>query len=84
VAPRPAIIAVLLLTCLSCAQEQKAIVRLDGKKITAIEVGATVRRHRDLSTTPDDEFTFQVDSTGKVTGMVLHTGGKDIAIQRLP
>jgi CubicO group peptidase (beta-lactamase class C family) len=33
--------------------------------------------------TADDVFTFQTDPQGRVTGMVLHTGGKDIPIKRI-
>ena len=35
------------------------------------------------SATADDAYTFESDSQGKVTTMVLHTGGKDISIQRI-
>jgi CubicO group peptidase (beta-lactamase class C family) len=35
-----------------------------------------------FSTVADDAYTFQNDSQGNVTGMVLHTGGEDIAIKR--
>lgn len=35
-----------------------------------------------FSTTADDEYTFNVDSTGRATEMVLHTGGRDIPIKR--
>jgi CubicO group peptidase (beta-lactamase class C family) len=35
-----------------------------------------------FSTTADDEYTFNTDSTGRVTGMVLHTDGRDIPIKR--
>jgi hypothetical protein len=31
----------------------------------------------------DDELTFQVDSQGRATGMVLHVDGKDIPIKRI-
>jgi hypothetical protein len=36
-----------------------------------------------FSTTADDEYTFEVDSTGRATVMVLHTDGKDISINRI-
>lgn len=36
-----------------------------------------------FSTASDDELTFEVDSQGKPTGMVLHVDGKNIAIKRL-
>jgi hypothetical protein len=29
----------------------------------------------------NDVFTFEVDSQGRVTNMILHTGGKDISIK---
>ena len=35
------------------------------------------------STTSDDALTFELDSQGKTTGMVLHVDGKDIPIKRL-
>jgi len=31
----------------------------------------------------DDEFTFELDTQGRVTRMVLHTGGRDIPIKRI-
>jgi len=37
-----------------------------------------------FSTNADDEYSFQKDSSGHVTQMVLHTGGKDIPIKRVP
>ena len=40
-------------------------------------------REKDFySTSSDDTLTFEVDSTGKVTGLVLHVG-KDIPVKRL-
>jgi CubicO group peptidase (beta-lactamase class C family) len=36
-----------------------------------------------FSTVADDVMTFQADSAGKVTGMTLHTDGKDIPIKRI-
>jgi CubicO group peptidase (beta-lactamase class C family) len=36
-----------------------------------------------FSTSSDDAYTFQLDSHGHVTGMVLHLEGKDLAIQRI-
>jgi CubicO group peptidase (beta-lactamase class C family) len=36
-----------------------------------------------FSPTADDVFTFQEDAHGRVTGMVLHTGGRDISIKRM-
>jgi len=35
-----------------------------------------------FSTTADDEYTFEVDSAGRATRMILHTDGKDIPIKR--
>lgn len=35
-----------------------------------------------FSTTADDEYTFNVDSSGRTTEMILHTDGKDIPIKR--
>lgn len=35
-----------------------------------------------FSTSADDEYTFEVDSQGRATKMVLHTDGKDIPIKR--
>lgn len=37
-----------------------------------------------FSTTADDEYTFEMDGSGRVTQMVLHTDGRDIAIKRVP
>jgi CubicO group peptidase (beta-lactamase class C family) len=36
-----------------------------------------------FSKVADDVFTFEVDSQGQVTGMNLHTGGRDIPIKRI-
>jgi hypothetical protein len=36
-----------------------------------------------FSAAADDAYTFQSDSSGKVTAMVLHTDGKDISIKRI-
>jgi len=36
-----------------------------------------------FSKTADDVFTFEVDSQGRATLMILHTGGKDIPIKRI-
>jgi hypothetical protein len=36
-----------------------------------------------FSATADDAYTFQSDSHGKVTAMILHTDGKDISIKRI-
>jgi CubicO group peptidase (beta-lactamase class C family) len=36
-----------------------------------------------FSATADDVYTFQSDSNGKVTAMILHTDGKDISIERV-
>ena len=36
-----------------------------------------------FSKVADDVFTFEVDSQGRVTGMILHTGGRDIPIKRI-
>ena len=33
--------------------------------------------------TADDEFSFELDSQGRVTQMVLHTGSNDIPIKRI-
>ena len=35
------------------------------------------------SRTADDEYTFEFDAAGHVTGMVLHTDGKDLPIKRV-
>ena len=35
-----------------------------------------------FSTTADDVYTFEADSQGRITQMVLHTDGKDIPIKR--
>lgn len=37
-----------------------------------------------FSTSADDEYSFDMDSSGHVTQMVLHTGGKDLPIKRVP
>ena len=36
-----------------------------------------------FSTSSDDAYTFQLDSHGLVTGMVLHLEGRDLVIQRM-
>ncbi len=36
-----------------------------------------------FSTTSDDGMTFQTDSQGRVTAMILHADGKDISIKRI-
>ncbi len=36
-----------------------------------------------FSKVADDEFTFQVDANGHVTGMILRTGGRDMPIKRI-
>jgi len=36
-----------------------------------------------FSTTADDAYTFETDTQGRVTRMVLHTDGKDIPIKRV-
>ena len=36
-----------------------------------------------FSKVADDALTFEMDSQGRVTGMVLHTGGRDIPIKRI-
>ncbi len=38
---------------------------------------------RFFSKTSDDVFTFQLDPAGRVTGMVLQTGGREIPIKRI-
>jgi CubicO group peptidase (beta-lactamase class C family) len=38
--------------------------------------------HEFFSKTADDEYTFKVDTAGRATEMVLHTGGNDIPIKR--
>jgi D-alanyl-D-alanine-carboxypeptidase/D-alanyl-D-alanine-endopeptidase len=38
---------------------------------------------RFFSRTADDEYTFEFDSEGHVTRMVLHTDGKDLPIKRI-
>ncbi|HTZ96810.1 MAG TPA: serine hydrolase [Terriglobales bacterium] len=35
-----------------------------------------------FSMTTDDEYTFEVDSSGRATGMVLHTDGRDLPMKR--
>ncbi len=35
------------------------------------------------STSSDDTMTFQPDSQGKVTAMILHVDGKDIPVKRI-
>lgn len=35
-----------------------------------------------FSTSADDEYTFELDNTGRVTEMILHTDGRDIPIKR--
>jgi len=37
-----------------------------------------------FSTIADDVFTFESDNQGNVTGVVLHSGGQDIRIHRIP
>ena len=36
-----------------------------------------------FSKTADDVFTFEIDNHGRVTRMVLHTGGRDIPLNRI-
>lgn len=36
-----------------------------------------------FSKSADDVFTFEMDSQGRVTRMVLHTGGEDIPLKRI-
>jgi CubicO group peptidase (beta-lactamase class C family) len=36
-----------------------------------------------FSTSADDVYTFETGAKGRVTGMTLHTGGKDILIKRI-
>jgi hypothetical protein len=36
-----------------------------------------------FSATSEDGMTFQTDSRGRVTAMVLHADGKDISIKRI-
>ncbi len=36
-----------------------------------------------FSKVADDEFSFEVDSQGRATTMILHTGGRDIPIKRI-
>ncbi len=38
---------------------------------------------RFFSKVADDEYTFEFDSAGQVTGMVLHTDGKSLSIKRV-
>jgi hypothetical protein len=40
-------------------------------------------QNRFFSKTSDDELSFESDSRGRVTTMVLHTGGRNIPIKRL-
>jgi hypothetical protein len=36
-----------------------------------------------FSTTSDDGMTFQTDSQGRVTAMILHADGRDVSIKRI-
>ncbi|MGA2370552.1 MAG: serine hydrolase [Candidatus Korobacteraceae bacterium] len=46
------------------------------------ELGAEGERQF-FSETADDEYSFELDSSGRVTTMVLHTDGKDLPMQRI-
>jgi len=46
------------------------------------ELGAEGER-RFFSKTADDEYSFEIDSSGRVTTMILHTGGKDLPMKRI-
>ncbi len=43
---------------------------------------AAESERRFFSKTADDEYSFELDSSGRVTEMVLHTGGKDLPMKR--
>jgi CubicO group peptidase (beta-lactamase class C family) len=45
------------------------------------ELGAEGER-RFFSKTADDEYSFELDSSGRVTTMILHTDGKDLPMKR--
>jgi serine-type D-Ala-D-Ala carboxypeptidase/endopeptidase len=47
-----------------------------------LELGAE-SENRFFSKTADDEYSFEIDSSGHVTGMVLHTDGKDLPMKRV-
>jgi CubicO group peptidase (beta-lactamase class C family) len=36
-----------------------------------------------FSTASDDALTFELDSQGKITGMIMHVGGRDIPVKRI-
>ncbi len=46
------------------------------------ELGAEGERQF-FSKTADDEYSFELDSSGRVSTMVLHTDGKDLPMQRI-
>lgn len=48
---------------------------------TPQELGAESET-RFFSKTADDEYSFELDPSGRVTGMVLHTDGQDLPIKR--
>ena len=47
------------------------------------ELGAEGERQF-FSKTADDEYSFELDGSGRVTTMTLHTGGKDLPMKREP
>jgi len=36
-----------------------------------------------VAPTSDDAYTFESNANGRVTAMILHTGGRDISIKRI-
>ncbi|MGA8878256.1 MAG: serine hydrolase [Candidatus Korobacteraceae bacterium] len=46
------------------------------------ELGAEGERQF-FSKTADDEYRFELDTSGRVTTMILHTGGKDLPMKRV-
>ena len=46
------------------------------------ELGAE-GEHQFFSKTADDEYSFELDSSGRVTTMILHTDGKDLPMKRV-
>ncbi len=63
-------------------------IRREGNKLmvqendeTPQELGAESET-RFFSKTADDEYSFELDPSGRVTGMVLHTDGQDLPIKR--
>jgi Domain of unknown function (DUF3471) len=65
------------------------VVRHDGDHLTVQENDEPVQEldpesaTQFFSTVADDVYTFEVDSSGKVTRMVLHSGDETIPINRI-